>query len=71
MYIPLFIPVRAADKMKNKQTKKNKQANFSLLYYQSVSFRMEIYPSEGIPVDHIWALCKIEITVFKSRSVAF
>lgn len=32
---------------------------------------MEIYPSEGIPVDHTWALCKIEITVFKSRSVAF
>lgn len=32
---------------------------------------MEIYPFEGIPVDHTWALCKIEITVFKSRSVAF
>lgn len=80
MYIPLFIPVRAADKMK-KQTKNPKQAHFlkilgpanifSLLYYQSVSFRMEIYPFEGIPVDHTWALCKIEITVFKSRSVAF
>lgn len=32
---------------------------------------MEIYPFEGIPVDHTWALGKIEITVFKSRSVAF